>query len=174
MGRTRGAMIVPTLIMGILAAGLVLFGYYQGDGRHIQGMRAAWTITLDTFPLLILAFIVAGMVQAFLSKEFVAEWIGTEAGWRGILLGTVAGSLCPGGPYISLPIAAGLYRAGAGVGTMVAFMSGWSLIAVNRLPMEIGMLGWRLTTIRILCTFFFAPISGFLAQFFFSKVDIMR
>jgi uncharacterized membrane protein YraQ (UPF0718 family) len=67
-----------------------------------------------------------------------------------------------------LPLAAGLLRAGAGLGTMVAFLTAWSLWAVARMPMELGIMGWRFTLVRFACTFFFPPIAGFLAQTFFS------
>jgi len=56
------------------------------------------------------------------------------------------------------------------VGTLVAFLTAWSLWAVARLPMEIGILGWKFTLIRLACTFFFPPIAGFIAQLAFSGV----
>ncbi|MBE9503105.1 MAG: permease, partial [Proteobacteria bacterium] len=98
---------------------------------------------------------------------FIAKRIGTESGLRGIFLGTIAGGLSPGGPYISLPIAAGLLRAGAGVGTIVAYLTGWSFWAFARLPMEVGIYGWKLTMIRLACTLIFPPIAGLIAHYFF-------
>jgi uncharacterized membrane protein YraQ (UPF0718 family) len=113
------------------------------------------------------AFVVAGMVQALVPTEIIARWVGAESGLRGIAIGTVAGGLAPGGPYVSLPIAAALVRSGASTGTMVAFLTAWSLWAVARLPMEVGILGWQLMLARIASTFFFPPIAGLIAQFFF-------
>ena len=104
------------------------------------------------------------MVQALIPQELLSKWVGAESGMRGILIGTVAGALAPGGPYVSLPVAAGLLQAGAGVATMVAFLTGWSLWAVSRLPMEVGIMGWRFALIRIASTFFFPPIAGLIAQ----------
>jgi uncharacterized membrane protein YraQ (UPF0718 family) len=164
------AMLIPTLILGVLALVLVLLGYFKGEGQHISGMKSALTMTIEVLPLLIFAFIVAGMVQVLLPRELLAKWIGAESGMRGILIGTVAGGLSPGGPFVSLPIAAGLLRAGAGIGTMVAYLTAWSLWALARLPMEIGIMGWKFTLIRLASTFFFPPIAGFIAQSFFSSV----
>ncbi len=161
-------MIIPTIIMGVLAIVLLFIGYYKGQGQHISGMRSALNMTIEIIPLLAFAFIVAGMVQVLLPRELLAKWIGVESGMRGILIGAVAGGLSPGGPYVSLPIAAGLLRAGAGVGTMVAYLTAWSLWAVSRLPMEVGILGWKFTLIRIASTFFFPPIAGLIAQSFFT------
>jgi len=127
-------------------------------------------MTVQILPLLAFAFIVAGMVQVLIPRELLSEWVGAESGMRGILIGTVAGALAPGGPYVSFPIAAGLLRSGASVGTMVAFLTGWSLWAVSRLPMEVGILGWKFTLIHIASTFFFPPIAGWIAQMFFAGV----
>ncbi len=161
-------MLIPTIIMAILASTLLVIGYVKGGGAHVSGMKLALTMTGQMLPLLFCALIVAGMVQALLPQELLTKWVGAESGMRGILIGTIAGGFSPGGPYVSLPIAAGLLRAGAGVGTMVAFLTGWSLWAVSRIPMEVGILGWKFTLIRFATTFFFPPIAGLIAQFFFS------
>lgn len=163
-------MIIPTIIMGVFAIVLLFIGYYKGQGQHISGMRSAVNMTVEIIPLLVFAFIVAGMIQVLLPRELLAKWIGAESGMRGIFIGTVAGGLSPGGPFVSLPIVAALLRAGAGVGTMVAYLTAWSLWAVARLPMEVGILGWKFTLIRIASTFFFPPIAGLIAQTFFSGV----
>jgi uncharacterized membrane protein YraQ (UPF0718 family) len=167
--RRKTNMLVPTVVMGALAVALLTIGYLKGQGQHISGLKSALTMTAEILPLLVCAFIVAGMVQVLLPRELLSKWVGAESGLRGIFIGTVAGGFSPGGPYVSLPIVAGLLRSGASVGTMVAFLTGWSLWAVSRLPMEVGILGWRFTSIRIACTFFFPPIAGLLAHHFFGR-----
>ena len=161
-------MLIPTIILGVLALVLLFMGYYQGQGQHISGLKSALNMTIEIIPLLVFAFIVAGMVQVLLPRELLAKWVGAESGMRGILIGTVAGGLSPGGPFVSLPIAAGLLRSGASIGTMVAFLTGWSLWAVGRLPMEVGILGWKVALIRMASTFFFPPIAGLIAQTLFA------
>jgi uncharacterized membrane protein YraQ (UPF0718 family) len=166
--RRNSRMLIPTIVMGVLAITLLVIGYYKGQGQHISGVKSGLSMTIEILPLLILAFIVAGMVQVLLPNELLSRWIGVESGMRGILIGTVAGGFTPGGPYVSLPIVAGLLRSGASAGTMVAFLTGWSLWAVSRLPMEVGVLGWKFTLIRIGSTFFFPPIAGLIAQALFT------
>ncbi len=161
-------MLIPTIIMAVLAIILLAIGYSKGEGQHIRGLNSGLKMIVEIMPLLVFAFIVAGMVQILLPRELLSQWIGEESGLKGILIGTVAGGLTPGGPYVSLPVVAGLLKAGAGVGTLVAFLTAWSLWAVARLPMEIGILGWKFTFVRFACTFFFPPIAGYIAQFFFA------
>ena len=165
-------MLIPTIIMGVIAIILLFIGYQRGGGEHILGLKTAGNLLLQIAPLLIFAFIVAGMVQHLVPTEMISKWVGTESGFRGVLIGTVIGGFMPGGPYVSLPIAAGLLRAGASIGTMVAFMTAWSLLAISRLPLEVGLLGWEFTLVRLACTFFFPPIAGLIANILFSRVSI--
>ena len=165
-------MLIPIVIMGILAMILLFVGYNRGQSEHIIGLKSAANMMIQILPLLLFAFIVAGMSQVLLPKELVAKWVGAESGMRGIFIGAIAGGLTPGGPYVSLPIVAGFLGAGASVGTMVAFLSGWSLWAISRLPMEVGILGWKFTLIRLVSTLVFPPIAGFLAQLLFSNAKL--
>jgi len=159
--------------MGVVAIVLLVIGYQRGGGEYILGLKSAGSMLLQITPLLVFAFIIAGMAQVLIPAEIISKWIGAESGLRGILIGTAAGSLVPGGPYVSLPVAAGLLRTGASIGTMVAFLTGWSLWAVTRLPLEIGIVGWRFTLIHLACTFFFAPIAGLIANKLFSGVNVI-
>ena len=161
----KSQMVIPTLIMAVLAAVLFVIALKNGEGQHVTGLKAAYKMTIEIIPMLVFAFIVAGLVQTLLPKDLLTKWVGAESGIKGILIGTLAGGLTPGGPYVSLPLVAGLLKAGAGAGTMVAFLTSWSLWAVSRLPMEIGILGWKFTVLRLACTFFFPPIAGLLALF---------
>lgn len=160
-------MLIPTVVMGALAVALLLTGYFRGQGEHITGLRSAGDMMIQILPLLVFAFAAAGMIQVLIPRELMAKWVGAESGFRGLLVGTIAGGLAPGGPYVSLPVAAGLLRAGASIGTMVAFLTGWSLWAIHRLPMEVGIMGWKFTLIRVASTFFFPPLAGLIAHTLF-------
>ena len=167
-------MLIPTIVMGLLAIALILIRSTRGGGEHILGLTSAGSMLVQIIPLLIFAFIIAGMVQVLVPIEMVSKWVGVESGFRGILIGTVVGGFAPGGPFVSLPIAAGLLRVGASLGTMVAFLTSWSLWAVVRLPLEIGIMGWKFTLIRIACTFFFPPIAGLIANRLFSGISVIE
>jgi uncharacterized protein len=163
-GRRKSPMLIPTVIMAALALILSYLAFKNGQGQHIAGLRSAFQLTVQTLPLLIFAFIVAGMIQILLPQDLITKWVGNESGLRGIIVGTLAGGLTPGGPYVSLPIVAGLLKSGASTGTMVAFLTSWSLWAVARIPMEVGILGWQFTAIRLGSTLIFPPIAGIIAS----------
>jgi len=166
-------MLIPTIIMGVLAIALLYIGYQRGGGEHILGLKSAGNLLLQIIPLLIFAFIMAGMIQILVPHEIISRWVGAESGFRGLLLGSAIGGIMPGGPYVSMPIVAGMLRTGASIGTMVALITAWSLLAFSRLPMEIGLLGWKFTLIRLACVFFFPPIAGLIANKLFSGIEVV-
>ncbi|HUV75154.1 MAG TPA: permease [Dehalococcoidales bacterium] len=169
--RRLPTMLIPTIIMGVLAVILVVLSYQKGV--HIQGLKASGNMLLQIIPLLIFAFLIAGMVQFLIPREIISRWVGAESGFRGLLIGTAMGSIAPGGPFVSMPIAAGLLRTGANIGTMVAFLTAWSLLAFSRIPLELGIMGWKFVLIRMACTFFFPPIAGWIANTLFSRVNVV-
>ena len=73
-------MLIPTIIMAILAAILLVVGYVKGGGAHVSGMKLALTMTGEMLPLLFCALIVAGMVQVLLPHELLSKWVGAESG----------------------------------------------------------------------------------------------
>jgi len=140
-------MIIPTIIMGTLAIGLLAYGYNKG--LHVDGMKMCFRMLVQVLPVLFFAFVIAGMVQALVAAAATARWVGADSGLRGILIGSVAGALTPGSTLFTLPLMAALLRSGAAVATMVSFMTSWSVFHVMRLPLEIGVLGWKFTLVRL-------------------------
>lgn len=109
-------MLVPTIIMGVLAVIFLVLAYLKGDNAHITGLKAGGNLLLQVAPLLIFAFIVAGIIPLLIPQEQISKWVGAESGMRGILIGTVVGGCLPGGPYVAMPVTAGLLQIGAGTG----------------------------------------------------------
>ena len=86
-------MLVPTIIMGVIAIALLIIAYQRGGGEHILGLKSAGNILIQIIPLLIFAFIVAGMIQVLIPQEMISRWVGVESGFRGLLIGTVMGGM---------------------------------------------------------------------------------
>tara|TARA_A100001037_G_C15102183_1_gene614549 strand:- start:747 stop:1274 length:528 start_codon:yes stop_codon:yes gene_type:complete len=164
-------MLTPTLIMGGIAGVLVLAGYYQGNNLHITGLQISAKMIVQMMPLLLLALVIAGMSQVFAAQQeaFITKWLGPESGLRGIMLASVAGTLTPGGPVVTVPLLAGLLRSGSSIGVAVAYLTGWGAWSLARLPLEVAILGWKFTLIRVASVCLLPPIAGLIAQTFFSK-----
>jgi uncharacterized protein len=158
-----------TLFMAALALAVSIVAFQRDPRLLAQGWRQGGILFVRILPMLIFAFALSGLVQAIVPKETIAQWLGQQSGWKGIWIGCLAGAVTPGGPATSFPLVAGLYHAGAGIGTLVAYITAWSLWALVRLPLEIAFIGPRFAVIRLACTFFMPPIAGFLAHVLFGR-----
>ena len=110
-------MNIATLIMALATAALLFVAFFQGGGLPLAGLKVGGEMFLGVLPLLVFAFAIAGLVQVLIPQGLVLRWLGEKSGFKGILIGCIAGGLTPGGPYVSFPIVASLYKAGAGIGT---------------------------------------------------------
>jgi len=156
-------MNATTLIMVALAIVLIAVAYFRG-GLHWKGLERGGRMLADNALLLLASFLVAGLAQVLIPRDIIQQWIGAESGLRGILLGSIAGGLTPGGPYAVFPIVGSLYRAGASLGAVVSFVSAWSLWSVTRLPMEVALIGPRVAIVRFVATLVVPPLAGLFAQ----------
>ena len=162
-------MDAATVIMIALAVILTVVAYFRG-GVHLVGLKLGAETIWDNLLILLASFAVAGLARVLIPKEVISQWLGAQAGFKGILLGCVAGGIVPGSPYSVFPIIASFYEAGAGIGTIVGFVTAWSLWSVSRLPLEVGIIGPKVTLARYLTTLVFPPVAGIIAQLFSSRI----
>jgi uncharacterized membrane protein YraQ (UPF0718 family) len=155
------------LVLIVLAA--VLFGYawLRKDGSHRRGLELGWETLKRTLPLLIVAFVIVGYVNVLAPQDIVSAWIGPGSGWRGLFVGTAAGMLLPGGPYVVFPLIAALYQAGAGVGPTVAMITAWAGLALLSVSFELPFLGWRFSVLRLGLSLLVPPLIGWAARALF-------
>lgn len=158
--------LILSLVVGILA---VITWFQGGIQLVLEGLKSGGVYLLNVLPLLIAAFLTAGMIQALVDKSFVEQWLGSKSGWRGLLFACLGGALIPGGPYVYYPIAAVLLHSGAGIGVLVAFVTAKNLWSVSRIPLELALLGPDLTFVRYGITFLIPPLLGYLAERIFGK-----
>jgi uncharacterized membrane protein YraQ (UPF0718 family) len=159
-----------TLALAGVALALAGVAWWQGGpGLALAGLMQGGRALLSVVPLLIAAFLVAGLTQALATRELVTRWLGVEASWRGILLASLGGALIPGGPYVYYPIAGALLQTGASLGVLVAFVTAKNLWSVTRLPLEFALLGTHLTVIRLGVTLILPPLVGLLAEVLFGS-----
>ena len=157
-------------VLAFVAALLAFLAWRQGGAQlAFDGIRSGAALLLRVFPLLIAAFLTAGLIQVLVKEDTVSRWLGSKSGWRGLLLACLGGALIPGGPYVYYPIAAALLHTGAGLGVLIAFISAKNLWSFSRSPVESALLGPKLTLVRFIVTFAIPPLLGFAAEALFGK-----
>ena len=167
MNRQRqggGKVDMTTWVLVAVAAVLIIIAFWRGRDLPLAGLTAAGRTLWRNLPILLLGFVIAGLAQVIIPRELITRWLGTKAGFRGVLVGCVLGGLVPGAPYAAFPLVASLYRAGAGLGAVVGYVSAWALWSVSRLPVEIALIDTKPALVRYAVTFVVPPLAGLAAE----------
>ena len=159
----------PIVLFLVVVGLVILTGIQQGPAAILDGFVSGGKVLWQVVPLLAAAFLVAGLTQVLVTKEFVTRWLGSQTGWKGIALACLAGALMPGGPYVYYPITAVMLQNGAGLGVLVSFVAAKNLWSVSRLPYEIALIGLEFTLTRFAITLIFPPLVGFVAEALFGR-----
>jgi uncharacterized membrane protein YraQ (UPF0718 family) len=155
------------LVLSIILGGIA---YHKSPQLPIQAVKSGGGLLLQLIPVLVLAFFVAGLMEVLFPTELLIRWVGAESGFKGILIGTCLGAVTPGGPFIQFPIVAAMFKAGANIGPLIAYLSAWALLGINRvIVFEIPLLGFQITSTRLLCSFIFPIIIGYMAKFVYVR-----
>lgn len=128
---------------------LGLATFLKGDGALGGALKTSGSQMVKFFPVLLVAFLLMGFVDALVPKHLVENWLSDASGWRGMGLAWIAGALTPGGSIIGMPLAAGLFKSGVGISVLVTYLVSMATMSLLRIPLELGFLGWRLTLVRI-------------------------
>ena len=124
---------------------------------------------------LIPAFFIAGAIGVFVSQAAVLRYFGATA--RKVLsysVASVSGSVLAVCSCTVLPLFAGIYMRGAGIGPATAFLYSGPAINVLAIVLTARILGWELGLARAIGAIFFAIITGLLMAFIFRKDDAAR
>lgn len=124
---------------------------------------------------LIPAFFIAGAIAVFVSQASVLKYFGATA--RKILsysVASVSGTVLAVCSCTVLPLFAGIYSRGAGIGPATAFLYSGPAINVLAIVLTARILGWQLGLARAIGAVLFAVITGLLMAFIFRKDDAAR
>lgn len=171
----KGEMMNYTVIGFIVVCVLMYVIAFFFNPSYVKG---GLQLSLKTFldpkigliPLIVSATLIAGLVQTLIPRASITSLLGREAGFKGIAIGALIGALLPGGPYVVLPLLGGLYKAGAGVGTIISFVTSWALISLTRVPIEISFLGVKVTAIKIGLSMLLPLVMGTIGQRIFDML----
>lgn len=120
------------VLAGFTLAGAVAVVFKRGPGRALEILGETFGFLVVLSPKIAAGIFIAATLPMLLPRDKVGRVIGRESGLRGLAVATACGAALPGGPMMTFPIAAGLGATGADLGAMVALVSSWNLLSLNR------------------------------------------
>lgn len=157
-----------TWIVAVLLGVLVGLAWWRGGPELVgEGLGNGARLLLRFGVVIVLSFLAAGLAEHLVPSEWVSRSLGGDSGLRGILLASAAGVVTPAGPFVSMPVAVAMLRAGAGVAPVVAFLTAWMVLALHRLvAWEIPLLGPRFALMRWSLSLFLPVVAGLATRAF--------
>ncbi|HDL90339.1 MAG TPA: hypothetical protein ENG14_05490 [Thermodesulforhabdus norvegica] len=159
-------MLQAFLIMSLLAVAAAFIAYKKDPFIIPESARSSAILAVKIIPLIVVALFLAALVERIMPRNLIIKYVGSGSGWKGLFIGSLLGIITPGGPFVQFPIVMSLFKAGADIGPLVAYLSAWALLGMSRVLMiEVPLLGLPIVTVRFLSSLLFPPIMGFVAKF---------
>jgi len=156
-----------TYILAGVALILAGIAYSKDPGLPWVGVKNGLSLLTFVLPRLIPALILAGLMQVLVPQQTVARYFGQAGGIKAIAMASLAGALTPGGPMVTVPLLVVLSNSGAGLPSLVAYMTAWSLFGLQRIiAWEAPLMGWRFVTVRVVASLAFPILACWLVAVF--------
>jgi len=162
----------------ILAVFLACFwlpvGSVRFDGAIIEAFHLVrWYAREHVLLCLVPAFFIAGAIGVFVSQAAVMKYLGPRAK-KALAYGvaSVSGTILAVCSCTVLPLFAGIYRMGAGLGPATAFLYSGPAINVLAIVLTARVLGLRLGVARAVGAILFAVLLGLLMHLIFRREEL--
>ncbi len=121
---------------------------------------------------LVAAFFIAGAISVFLKKEALLKYFGPKvAMWKSYSVAAVSGIILAVCSCTILPIFAGIYKKGSGIGPATAFLYSGPAINVLAIVFTANALGYDLGIARAVSAVLLSVVVGFIMSRIFRKHD---
>jgi uncharacterized membrane protein YraQ (UPF0718 family) len=168
----------PLLIITFvfLGAFYLPLGIPRFDNALMESLHLAkWYAQEHVLTCLIPAFFIAGAIAVFVSQASVMKYFGAKA--KKVLaysVASVSGSILAVCSCTVLPLFAGIYRMGAGLGPATAFLYSGPAINVLAIILTARVLGLELGIARALGAIIFSIVIGLLMHFIFHREELEK
>lgn len=167
-------------LVGIAAVFAATFYLPVGNPRFDNALSESlhlikWYAQEHVLLCLVPAFFIAGGIGVFVSQASVMRYLGAKA--NKVLsygVASVSGTILAVCSCTVLPLFAGIYRMGAGLGPASAFLYSGPAINVLAIVLTARILGFELGIARIIGAVVFSVVVGLLMHLFFRKEETAR
>jgi len=145
--------------------------WLKGPDIFVQALYDEGDLLVRVVPVVAGAVLLAAFVQVLVPTDLVKRWLGQDSGWKGVAVASILGAWVPGGPMASFPLMLAVIGAGAHIAASVAFLTSWSVLAVQRLIVwEIPLMGGDFALVRFLSSALLPPLAGWWAAWLHTRL----
>jgi len=167
--------------LGIIVGGFLIFFWLPVNNSRFTGAvieslaLAKWYAQEHVILCLVPAFFIAGAISCFISQAAVMKYLG--AGAKKVLaygVASVSGSILAVCSCTILPLFAGIWKRGAGLGPAIAFLYSGPAINVLAIILTARVLGIPIGIARAVGAIIFSIVIGLIMHFLFRKEEEIK
>lgn len=129
---------------------LILIGvYFVNNDLGIKAATSSLSNLKAMFMLIPPIFIMMGLMDVWVPKEFLIKYMGHKSGVIGLFIAFLLGTAAAGPIYVAFPIGQLLLKKGARLAYVIFFLGVWSSTKLTIILFEIASLGFKFTMIQI-------------------------
>jgi hypothetical protein len=146
--RSAIGLIIGFILWGLVAV-LALTAAVRSKTLCREGLWEGARDFVVLIPRVMVGVVGSGYVAAVMPQDLIAQWIGPNSGFVGVLIAAIAGALTPGGAVVGFSVGAAALKSGGGAPQVIAYTTAWSLYTIQRLfNWEIHMMAPRVVFLR--------------------------
>ena len=165
------------VIVGVF---LACFYLPVSSGRFVNGVMESlhlvkWYAQEHVLLCLVPAFFIAGAISVFVSQASVMKYLGAKSNkFLAYGVASVSGTILAVCSCTILPLFAGIYRMGAGLGPATTFLYSGPAINVLAIILTARILGLELGIARAVGAIVFSVVIGLIMHFIYRKEEIEK
>ncbi len=136
------------LFLGLLLVNLIVLGLWPEYGQ--KSVKITGSNLLEMLSVLPPIFIFIGLLDVWVERETMMQFMGEKSGLVGVLAAFLLGSAAAGPLYAAFPIAAIFLKKGCKFSNVLIFIGAWSTTKIPMLLFETSAMGWRFMLTRFL------------------------
>lgn len=176
MERRAELKVFAWLTAALVAAWFLPVGAERFDGAALSALHLLRSYAREHVILCLLpALWIAGAIAVFVSQGAVMRYLGPRAARvPAYAVASVSGTILAVCSCTVLPLFAGIYRMGAGLGPAATFLYAGPAINVLAIILTARVLGWELGVARAVGAVLFSIIVGLLMHLLFRREEAVR
>ncbi len=138
--------------------------FITSPAMGIESVKSSGYYIKEMLMIMPVIFILTALLDIWIPKEKITQYLGKDSKAEGIFLSLVVGSISAGPVYAAFPMCVMLHKKGASIRNIVIILSSWAVIKIPMLINEAKFLGPKFMCIRWVLTIIAIIIFSWIAD----------
>ncbi len=136
---------LPSFIFGIFLVASLFLGYQPG----IDIMNNFFKFFVNMMKFIPAVFMLLGLFEVWANRAIIEKHLGEESGIKGYLWAMILAITLVGGLHVAFPISYSIYKKGASIKIVLAYIGFATVIRVPMTLFELSSMGLKFTLVRL-------------------------